>query len=157
MLRRVVVSPAVAARRGLSTAVAAGTLTVRQRLKSTPIDHRVLAHIQELGLGRRGVGNPRAQDAKLLRLRERRELQEKSDSVQLLLSGEADAKLKLLGEQKDTPPPPAAADDGDDGGDDRDGDGGEAAGAAGGGATAAGAEEVEVWAEERCSARNPWW
>ena len=69
MLRRVVVSPAVAARRGLSTAVAAGTLTVRQRLKSTPIDHRVLAHIQELGLGRRGVGNPRAQDAKLLRRR----------------------------------------------------------------------------------------
>ena len=56
-------------RRGLSTAVAAGTLTVRQRLKSTPIDHRVLAHIQELGLGRRGVGNPRAQDAKLLRRR----------------------------------------------------------------------------------------
>lgn len=69
MLRRVVVSPTVAARRGLSTAVAAGTLTVRQRLKSTPIDHRVLAHIQELGLGRRGVGNPRAQDAKLLRRR----------------------------------------------------------------------------------------
>ena len=89
----------------------------------------------------------RLEDAKLLRLRERRERQEKSDSVQRLLSGEADAKLKLLGEQKDTPPP--AADD--------DGDGDEAAGAAsavGGGAAAAaagvaaaGAEEVEVWAE----------
>ena len=35
----------------------------------------------------------RLEDAKLLRLRERRERQEKSDSVQLLLSGEADAKL----------------------------------------------------------------
>ena len=81
-------------RRGFSTAVAgvaAGTLTVRQRLKSTPIDHRVLAHIQELGLGRRGVGNPRAQDAKLLRTGAEQALLEAAGDVASHLQG---AKLQ---------------------------------------------------------------
>ena len=45
-----------------STAVAAGTLTVRQRLKSTPIDHRVAAHI-------RWSSRPRAARASAIRAR----------------------------------------------------------------------------------------